>query len=80
MDLSVFFAGTGGSVPTPRRGLPSILISRGGDRILVDCGEGTQRQLLSSVGLSDLDEVFLTLTTEQPNTPAAAGLATNRRA
>ena len=27
-----------------------------------------------------LDEVFLTLTTEQPNTPAAAGLATNRRA
>jgi len=60
MDLSVFFAGTGGSLPTPRRGLPAVLIRRGGDRILVDCGEGTQRQLISSIGLLDLDEIFLT--------------------
>ena len=60
MDLSVFFAGTGGSVPTARRGMPAILVRRGGDRILFDCGEGTQRQLLSSVGLMDLTEVFLT--------------------
>jgi ribonuclease Z len=59
MDLSVFFAGTGGSVPTARRGLPAILVRRGGDRLLFDCGEGTQRQLLSSVGLMDLTEVFL---------------------
>ena len=60
MDLSIFFAGTAGSVPTPRRGLPSILVRRGGDRILFDCGEGTQRQLVSSVGLSDLTEIYLT--------------------
>src|ERR1700684_2327511 len=60
MDLSVFFAGTAGSVPTPRRGLPAILVRRGGDRILFDCGEGTQRQRVSSVGLADLTEVFLT--------------------
>jgi ribonuclease Z len=60
MDLSVFFAGTGGSVPTARRGLPSILVRRGADRLLFDCGEGTQRQLLSSVGLMDITEVFLT--------------------
>ena len=60
MDLSVFFAGTAGSIPTPRRGLPAVLIRRGGDRILFDCGEGTQRQLVSSIGLTDLDEVFLT--------------------
>jgi ribonuclease Z len=60
MDLSLFFAGTGGSVPTARRGLPALLIRRGGERILVDCGEGTQRQLVSSVGLADLDEVLLT--------------------
>jgi ribonuclease Z len=60
MDLSIFFAGTAGSVPTARRGLPAALIRRGGDRILFDCGEGTQRQLLRSVGLADLDEVFLT--------------------
>jgi ribonuclease Z len=60
MDLSVFFAGTAGSVPTVRRGLPALLVRRGGDRILFDCGEGTQRQLVMSVGLTDLDEIYLT--------------------
>ncbi len=60
MDLSIFFAGTAGSVPTPRRGLPSILVRRGADRILFDCGEGTQRQLVASVGLADLTEIYLT--------------------
>jgi ribonuclease Z len=60
MELSIFFAGTAGSVPSARRGLPAILIRRGGDRILFDCGEGTQRQLVSSVGLADLSELFLT--------------------
>jgi ribonuclease Z len=58
--MSVFFAGTAGSIPTARRGLPAILVRRGADRILVDCGEGTQRQLVGSVGLMDLTEVFLT--------------------
>jgi len=60
MEFSVFFAGTGGSLPTQRRGLPAMLIRRGGDRILVDCGEGTQRQLLRSIGLTDVDEIFIT--------------------
>jgi ribonuclease Z len=60
MDFSLFFAGTAGSVPTARRGLPAVLLRRGADRILFDCGEGTQRQLLRSVGLADLDEVFIT--------------------
>ena len=60
MDMSVFFAGTAGSIPTARRGLPAILVRRGGDRILVDCGEGTQRQLVSSIGLADMTEIFLT--------------------
>jgi ribonuclease Z len=60
VDLSLFFAGTAGSVPSARRGLPALLIRRGGDRILIDCGEGTQRQLVKSVGLADLTDVFLT--------------------
>src|SRR4051794_19992397 len=59
MDLSLFFAGTAGSVPSARRGLPAVLLRRGGDRVLFDCGEGTQRQLLRTVGLSDLEDVFL---------------------
>src|SRR5215218_3313166 len=60
MDLSVFFAGTAGSVPTPKRGLPAILLRAGGERILFDCGEGTQQQLLRSVGLPELDAIFIT--------------------
>jgi len=60
MDLSLFFVGTAGSVPTARRGLPALLLRRGADRILFDCGEGTQRQLLRSVGLMDLTDVFVT--------------------
>jgi ribonuclease Z len=60
MDLSVFFAGTAGSVPTARRGLPAVLVRRGGDRLLFDCGEGTQRQLIRTVGLPDVECVFLT--------------------
>ncbi len=60
VDLSIFFAGTAGSVPSTRRGLPAILVRRGAERILFDCGEGTQRQLVSSVGLADIDEIFLT--------------------
>ena len=60
MDLSVFFAGTGGSVPTARRGLPALLVRHGGDSLLFDCGEGTQRQLLRSVGLVDVDDIFIT--------------------
>src|SRR5918911_918040 len=60
MDLDVLFVGTAGSIPSARRALPATLVRRGGDRLLFDCGEGTQRQLLRSVGLLELEEVFLT--------------------
>ena len=61
MDLDLVFLGTAGSMPTAQRGPSATLIRRGGERLLVDCGEGTQRQLLrSEVGLIDLPEVFLT--------------------
>jgi ribonuclease Z len=61
VDLDIVFLGTSGSVPTARRGLAGTLLRRGGERILVDCGEGTQRQLLrSTVGLVELPEIFLT--------------------
>ena len=60
MDLSVLFLGTAGSMPTVQRAPASVLVRRGGDRVLIDCGEGTQRQLLRSVGLPDVEHVFLT--------------------
>ena len=61
MDLDLVFLGTSGSVPTGKRAPSALLLRRGGERLLFDCGEGTQRQLLrSSVGLIELQEVFLT--------------------
>jgi ribonuclease Z len=61
MDLDVVFLGTSGSMPTAQRAPTAILVRRGGERLLFDCAEGTQRQLLrSTVGLIELREVFLT--------------------
>jgi ribonuclease Z len=61
VDLDVVFLGTSGSMPTPKRALPATVVRRGGERLLFDCGEGTQRQLLrSDIGLVELEEIFLT--------------------
>jgi ribonuclease Z len=61
MDLDLVFLGTSGSVPTARRAPAATLVRRGGERLLFDCGEGTQRQLLrSGIGLVEIPEVFLT--------------------
>ena len=42
------FLGTGGSVPNKFRNLPSVLLRRGPEVLLFDCGEGTQRQFLQA--------------------------------
>ena len=61
MDLDVVFLGTAGSMPTAERSATALVVRRGGERLLFDCAEGTQRQFLrSSLGLVDLREVFLT--------------------
>jgi ribonuclease Z len=61
VDLDVVFLGTGASMPTAQRGPSALLVRRGGERLLFDCGEGTQRQLQRSViGLPDIQEIFLT--------------------
>jgi ribonuclease Z len=61
VDLDVVFLGTAGSMPTARRNPSATLVRRGGERLLFDCGEGTQRQLLrSDIGLVDLEEIFFT--------------------
>ena len=60
VDLDLIFLGTSGSVPTAQRAPSALLIRRGGERMLFDCGEGTQRQLLrSTIGLPELPEVFV---------------------
>ncbi len=53
--------GTSASAPSIHRGLPSQLLLAGDQRFLIDCGEGTQRQILrSGVGFRNLNRVLLT--------------------
>src|ERR1700693_1193968 len=55
------FLGTSASVPSAERNHPGVLVEAGGHRIMVDCGEGTQRQLLrSGAGFRRLDRLLLT--------------------
>jgi ribonuclease Z len=55
------FLGTSASVPSADRNHPGLLVEAGGHRIMVDCGEGTQRQLLrSGAGFRRLDRLLLT--------------------
>jgi ribonuclease Z len=55
------FLGTSASVPSAERNHPGLLVEAGSDRILVDCGEGIQRQLLrSGAGFRRLDRLLLT--------------------
>jgi ribonuclease Z len=60
MDLSVVFLGTGGSVPSARRATACVLIRSGGSRILIDAGEGAQRQMINSTGLVQVDDIYIT--------------------
>ncbi len=60
MELDLVFLGTGGSVPTARRSTACLLARAGGDRLLFDCGEGSQRQMQRSTGLVQVDEIFIT--------------------
>jgi ribonuclease Z len=58
--MDVVFLGTGGSVPTARRSTACLLVRAGGDRLLFDCGEGSQRQMQRSTGLVQVDEIYVT--------------------
>lgn len=60
-DLKVIFLGTGGSIPTPKRGLSAIAIRRKTELLLFDCGEGTQRQMIQAgVGFHRKTKIFVT--------------------
>ncbi len=59
--LVVTFLGTSAAAPTPNRGLPSVAIKREGEVILMDCGEGVQRRVLSeSLGLGSDMSILIT--------------------
>jgi ribonuclease Z len=59
--FEIIFLGTSASAPSVERGLPAAMVIHRDQRFLVDCGEGTQRQLLrSGLGFKRLDKVLLT--------------------
>lgn len=61
MELRIVFLGTGAWAPTPERGASATMILRGGEHLLVDCGEGTQRQMmLSRGGMGRLSTILVT--------------------
>ncbi len=60
MSLTVRFLGTAASRPTLERGVPSIAVLREGETFLVDCGEGTQRQMLRYGVPFALDDILFT--------------------
>ena len=59
--MEIVFLGTGGSFPSPQRGVSSIAVKVNGDVVLFDCGEGTQRQLmLSPLSFMHITKIFIT--------------------
>ena len=58
--MRLVFLGTSGSVPTPKRNLPAIAIRRKRELIFLDCGEGTQRQMMgANLGFPKTIRIFL---------------------
>ena len=59
--FDLVFLGTAAAVPSAERGLPALLVAKGSSRFLIDCGEGTQRQLMrAGLGFRGLAHVLLT--------------------
>jgi len=59
--FDVTFLGTAASTPSAERGLPGVLVQAGRERFLIDCCEGTQRQMLrAGSGFRRLGHVLLT--------------------
>jgi len=59
--MEIVFLGTGGSFPSPQRGVSSIAVKVNSDVVLFDCGEGTQRQLmLSPLSFMHITKIFIT--------------------
>lgn len=59
--FELVFLGTSASAPSVNRNLPSILVKHDEYRFLIDCGEGTQRQILQAgIGFKRLNRILIT--------------------
>jgi len=60
MTVTVILLGTGGSVPSKFRNLPSVLLKREAELLLFDCGEGTQKQFMQAkAGVNRKMRIFI---------------------
>jgi ribonuclease Z len=61
--FDLVFLGTAAAVPSAERGLPALLVARARSRFLIDCGEGTQHQLMrAQLGFRGITHLLLTHT------------------
>jgi len=59
--MRIVVLGSGGSWPSPLRNVSAIAIKMGPEVILLDCGEGTQRQfMISPLSFMDITKIFIT--------------------
>ncbi|HEX7556438.1 MAG TPA: ribonuclease Z [Leptolinea sp.] len=59
--FEIIFLGTSASAPSARRNLPALVVKHEDQRYLIDCGEGTQRQILQSgIGFKRLNRILIT--------------------
>jgi len=59
--FEILFLGTSASAPSAKRGLSAQIVTHNEYRFLIDCGEGTQRQILQAgVGFRHLTRILLT--------------------
>lgn len=59
--IRITFLGTSAGIPTSKRGLPAIAIKIGGDLLLLDCGEGCQRQMMTAkIRFGSLKRILIT--------------------
>lgn len=59
--FEIVFLGTSASAPSARRNLPAQIVKHDEYRFLIDCGEGTQRQILQAgIGFKRLNKILIT--------------------
>jgi ribonuclease Z len=59
--FELVFLGTSASAPSINRNLPALMVKHDEFRFLVDCGEGTQRQILQAgIGFKRLNRILIT--------------------
>lgn len=60
-DLRIIFLGTSAAIPTMRRGLPSIVLTKGAELLLFDAGEGMQQNFMKArLGMNRKMKIFIT--------------------